>query len=810
MSEIWRDIRYAARMLSKQPAFSAVAILTLALGIGANAAIFSIVNAVFLRPLPFPDSSRIYLVARSGNRIGGTNISWAIYLAWQERKDLFETLGGYSGDDATLTGAGEPETLPAIDISSEFFSVLGVQPVQGRDFRAEEARAGGGNVVILSDSIWRTRFAADPGALGRSITLNGKPFTIVGVMARDFELPLPYMRDSKLFLPLRVPAQSQNPSNFMRCIGRLKPGSTPAQVEAALTPPLQALSLAYPDMIFPAEKTRLRPLAEYVHTAAGPAPLLLLGAVGLVLLIACANVANLLLARAASRNREVAIRTALGASRFRILRQLLTESMLLAVAGGACGILACYACFNLILGLVPANLPRIGAISIDSHVLGFALLLSVVTGVIFGLAPTLQSSKTDLQTMLKEGTARAGTGRGRGRLRAVLIVTEVALALVLLIGAALLLESFSRLLRVPLGFDPDHVLTFHLTIPRAKFDTTSKSLALYDDFVGQLAAQPGVRQFGYTSTLPLDQGGDMLFSIEGRTASQDAKGDADIRLVNATYFDALHIPIRSGRIFISADATGSEPVAVINRTMAESFWPGQNPIGEHVWIGKPMGPAATEPAPRRIIGVVADVQEDSLDEAPNSEIYEPYGQELGSVTETYFIVRTAQDPATLVPAVRAQMRSELPDQPLGAPRTLDQIVSASLTDQRFRTTLLSLFGTIGLLIVVVGVYGVVSYFVAQRTHEIGVRMALGATQTSVLRMVLWQGLRLAVAGVVFGVGASLALADLLRSMLYGIAPSDPVTFIGATLVLLVVALAACWIPARRATRVDPIVALRYE
>ncbi len=815
MNDFWRDVRYAIRMLSKQPAFTAIAILTLALGIGANAAIFSIVNAVFLRPLPFPNSERIYQVRRTGNQIGGSNISWPIFLAWEQNRQLFDALAGYRGDDATLVLQGDPQTVSSLDVSSEFFSVLGVQPALGRAFRPDETRLGGPNVVILSDAMWRTHFGGDPGAIGRTVPINGKIFTVIGVMSSSFSLPLPYTENAQLFLPLPVPAQSQNPSNFMRCIGLLKPGVTPAQAEAMLTPPLGELSKAFPDMIFPSEKANLRPLREYLHAAAGPVPLLLLGAVSLVLLIACANVANLVLARAAGRTREVAVRAALGASRGRILRQLLTENVILAIAGGVAGVVACYFSFNLVLALIPSNLPHIGAIAVDSHVFAFALLLSVVTGIVFGLVPALQTSKTDLQTSLKEGTARGGTSRERGRWKAVLIVSEVALAFVLLVSAALVLESLARLMHVPVGFDADRVLTIHVTLPHAQFDSPAKSLAALDGITTQFAAQPGVQEVAYASALPMDNGGDWLFSIEGRPDTKESKGDADFRTVQASYFAAFRIPVERGRVFTLADTPNSEPVVVINRAMAAMYWPGEDPIGSFIWVGKPVSAASAEPAPRRIIGVVGNVHEDALGEPPPPVMYEPYSQatvplSAGVLSGTYFIIRTAQDPGALTAAVRSILRTALPGQPLDTARTMDQIISNSLTSERFQTTLLTLFGGLGLLIVIVGVYGVISYFVAQRTHEIGVRMALGATQTSVLRLVLRQGALLAAVGVAVGVAASLALARLLQGLLYGIAPSDPATLVGITVLLMIVVLAASWIPARRATRVDPLIALRHE
>ncbi len=813
MSELWRDIRYAVRMLVRQPAFTAVAVLTLALGIGANAAIFSIVDATMLRPLPFANASRIFLVRRAGNRIGGPSISMAIYLQWKQRQNLFDAFGAYRVlGDTTLLDGGEPKQFMASAATPELFDALALHPAIGRNFDATEAREGGANVVILSDEVWRGRFNSDPSIVGRAVTLNGNSYSVIGVMPKEFAMPMPGVRDTQIWFPLKVPATSQNTSNGIWCVGLLKQGVKSVQAEAALTPALPALSQSFPKMIAPTETAWLEPLGTYVRNWSGTAPLLLLGAVGLVLLIACANVANLLLARATGRQREVAIRAALGAARGRIVRQLLTESVLLAFAGGVAGIVACYACFGAILRLVPANLVMIGAISVDANVIAFAFAISLITGIVFGLAPALGASKADLHLALKEGTSRAGTGRENRALRSALIVSEVALALVLLIGATLLLESFSRVLSVQPGFDAKNLLSVEINLPHAQFPALASQTAFYDNFAAQLSTQPGVQQAAYASLMPLDpRGPDILFSIEGAGAKQqdDGSNDASIRLINPDYFAAMRIPVVRGRVFARTDAAASEAVVVINRTMAEMFWPGRDPIGEQIWVGKPMGPSWTEPAPRRIIGIVGDVHDQSLAEAPSPTMFEPYAQSKSAGTAT-LVVRTAQDPQLLEPTLREMLRTALPTQPVGTMQTMDRMISVSMTDDRFRTILLSIFGGMGLLIVTVGVYGVISYFVVQRTHEIGVRMALGATRTSVLRMVLWQGLRLAGVGAVLGLAASIALAGALRGMLYGIAPNDPMTLCGATAALMLIAVAACWIPARRATRVDPIIALRYE
>lgn len=811
LSVLRRDAGYAVRVMRANPGFTIIALVTLALGIGANTAIFSIVNAACLRPLPFPEPDRIYLAQRTGNRIGGVSISLPIYLEWQSKKGLFDSLGVvlFTGS-TTLTGAGEPVLVPSLAVTPGVFSALGVQPALGRGFREDDGSPGRARSVILSDSLWRSRFAADAGILGRTIAVNARSATVIGVMPKDFELPLPSMSETQIWYPYQPPASSQNPSNGIWCIGRLSQKVNPAQAEAALTPALVALSSRFPNMIFPNERAHLVPMRRFINERAGTAPLLLLGAVGFLLLIACANVANLLLARATSRGREIGIRMALGACRTRIVRQLLTESILLALAGAAVGIGACRACFDLILALVPADLPHIGVIRIDAQVLAFTLALSLFTGIIFGLVPALVASKSDLQGALTEGTARAGTGRGLGRLRAALVVGEVALALVLLVGAGLLLQSLSRLLRVKPGFGSDHLLTFKVSLPRAIFNTPEKSLSFFENFTGQVTSLPGVQEVGSINGLPLESQGDLLFSIEGRTDPETAKGDASIRVASTNYFAALRIPIERGRAFTAADRAGTEPVALINRGLARRYWPDNDPIGAFVWVGKPMGSSWAEPSPRRIVGVVGDIRDESLAAAAGPMIYEPIVQDNEGTNAVNFVVRTAQSPLSLEPAIRDLLRRALPQEPIGAMRSMDQVVSKSLTGERFYTILLGLFGSLGLLIITVGVYGVVSYFVVQHTHEIGVRMALGATPGRILRMVLLRGLGLTGAGIVVGMGAAYALTGLLRGMLYEVQPNDPVTLFGIAVILTSVALAASLVPARRAIRVDPAAALRQE
>ncbi len=812
MGTLIHDLKYGLRMMAKNPGFTAVAVVTLALGIGANTAIFSVVNAILLRPLPFPHADRIYVVDRIDNRIGGFSVSLPIYLAWQKKQGLFDSFALLAWkDDSTLTGDGLPERIPSAGASTELFSLLGVHPELGRDFRPEEGRPGGANVVILSDSLWRSRFGANPNVLGQTIRLNGQPYTIVGVLPRGFQVPVPGMRDAELWLPVQVPLISNDPSNGgLLCLGLLKKNVALAQAEVALTPPLSDLRQEFPDMFSPNERAHLVRLRTFLADWAGPVPLLLFGAAGLVLLIACVNVANLTLARSASRQREFAVRAALGAGRPRIVRQRLTESVLLAVFGGTCGVLACYASFNLILALVPADLPRVGALQMDGDVLVFALLLSVLTGIVFGLAPALGACRADLGASLNEANPRVGSS-GRGRLRSVLAASEVAISLVLLIGAALALESLALLMDVRPGFDPGNLLKFNVSLPQKKYETPAKRSVFFDQALARVRALRGVEQAALVNVLPLEGGPDLLFSIEGGSESSQpgtALG-ADYRVISSGFFRTMRIPLLRGRPFSESDNASAEPVAVINHEMAKMYWPHQDPIGQRIWIGKPMGPAWTEPSPREIVAIVGDIRERSLASQPEPTMYIPYAQQP-QAGQAFFVVRTRQMPLASVPELRNAMREVDADLPLAQIKTMEEVLSASLTDWRFHTILLLAFGGLALFIAAIGIYGVISYSVAQRTHEFGVRMALGAKQGDVLKLVVRQGFKVTLIGVALGLSGAFALTRVLASLLYGIRPTDPFTFAVVTLLLTVVGVLASYIPARRATNVDPMVALRYE
>src|SRR3954470_4557964 len=806
-----QDLRYAVRMLRKHSGFTAIAVLTLALGIGANTAMFSILNAIFLRPLPFSDSDRIYVVRRIGNRFGGSSLSMPIFLAWQKQSEgLFEHLALVAWKGAsTLTGGAEPERVPAAGASTELFSLLNVHPALGRDFRPEEGRPGGANVAILSDRLWHRRFQSDPGVLGSSIPIDGEPYTIIGILDKDFELPLAGVSEADVWLPIRIPLTSTNPSNGgLLCLGRLRPDTTSARAEETLTPPLADLRQQFPNMFMPDERAALEPLRQFITSGAGTVPLLMGAAVALVLLIACLNVANLTLAASTTRRREIAIRTAMGAGRGRIARQFLTESVLLAVIGGAVGVAACYRFFDVISALVPASTPHIAAFRIDRTVLLFGLTVSVLTGLFFGLAPAVGVAALDSNAVLKNSNPKAGSG-GQGRLRRILAAHEVAISLVLLIGAALALQSLAGLTRVQPGFDPTDVLTFRVDIPPQRYPTPIARQAFFASTLARLAAVPGVEHAAVTNVLPFQGGSDILFSIEDRsTSGGHDRGAANVRRVSPGYFTALRIPTHRGRAFTDDDRSDGPAVVVINRAMADAYWPNHNPIGQRIWIGKPMGPANSEPAAREIIGIVGDIRETSLAQLPEPTLYIPYGQ--GPASGGSFILRTMRPPLSLLPDVRTTMRSIDKELPITAARSMTDVLASSTVDWRFRAILLGAFGSVALLIAAIGVYGIISYSVAQRTQEIGVRMALGAVRRDVLALILWHGMRTALIGIGIGLALAYALSRVMVNLLFGVSATDPVTFAGIACLLALVSLVACLVPARRAMKIDPMTALKYD
>jgi putative ABC transport system permease protein len=802
MQSLWHDLRFAARMLWKRPGFTAVAAGALALGIGANTAIFSVVNAVLLRPLPYPEPEQLVQLweARPRQNMPRIEVSPNEFLAWAEQGQSFRQLAAADLVNFNLTGRGEPERLPTARVTAGYFPLFGVAPALGRHFLPEEDQPGRNNVVVLSHFLWQTRFGSDPGIVNQTVSLDGVPCTVVGVMPPGFRLP----QDARLARPIAFGPDDRTRAgnHFLNVYARLKPGVTlrDAEVEMATVAARLEQEFAATNA---GHQVALTSLREQLVGDVRPALLVLLGAVGLVLLIACANLANLLLARAEARRKEVAVRAALGASRWRIVRQLLAESVLLAAAGGAAGLLLAVWGVDLLVSLDPAGVRRVGEVQLDAVVLAFTFGLSLVTGLLFGLAPALQASKPDFVETLKEG-GRAGVGGRRGgRLRAALVVSEVALTLVLLVGAGLLVKSFARLLDVDPGLDPRGVLTLDVSLPTAKYAEPQRVAAFYQQLLAEVAALPGVEAAGAVSVLPLSGDDNSNFvHIEGRAPlAQGQALRAGRRNVTPEYFRAFRIPLKSGRLIAPADDAQAMRVAVINEAMAARFFEGEDPVGKRLRTGEG-NPWIT------VVGVVGDVRHRGLDIETRPEMFFPHAQ--APSRQMSLAVRTAGDPLALVGAVRERVRAVDDEQPIGNVKTMEAWLAESVASRRFSVLLLGAFALAAAVLAALGIYGVVSYGVARRTHELGLRIALGASRADVLRLVIRQGMRATLVGAGVGLAAALALTRLMAGLLYGVSATDPAVFAAVTLLLTGVALFACYVPARRATKVDPMEALRHE
>jgi putative ABC transport system permease protein len=811
MGTIWQDLRYGLRTLWKSPGFTYVAVLALALGIGANTAIFSVVNTVLLRPLPYKTPDRLVWLWETSprNDIAKESASYPNFNDWRQQNQNFEAVAGFANTTPSLTGNDEPERLPGAAVLGDFFTVLGVEPALGRKFLAEENEEGKHRVTILSHGLWQRRFGGDARIVGQQIAVNGNQYTVVGVMPPNFQHPNPEARRPiELWLPLAVTDVMRNGrrSDFLSVIARLKPGVSVEQARAEMTTIAARLEQQYPDTNS-GWGVIVQPLHQRFTGDVRPALLMLLGAVGFLLLIACANVANLLLARSSTRLKEIAIRTALGAGRGRIVRQLLTESIVLSLLGGALGLLVAFWGIDALLALSPGNIPRLESVGIDRQVLLFTLGISLVTGVVFGLAPALTVSNPNLNEMLKE-SGRSSTEGGRGRrLRNALAVAEIALSLVLLVGAGLLIKSFLRLQEVQPGFNPKDLLAVELVLPASKYAENQQVVNFYDQLLQQLAQQPGVQGAAVTSTLPLSGGGDIIaFSVEGRTrASTERVPDAETRTVSPDYFRTLQIPLRGGRLLDERDNDAAPRAVVISETLAHKYFPGEDPIGKRITFGDPQG---SDVQWLNVVGIVGDVRQSGLDEEPYAQVYRSYRQSPRRGLTV--IARTAGAPLGMLDVLHSQVRALDRQQPLYNVRTVEQVVDQAIARPRFNMLLITILAGVAMILATVGIYGVISYMVTQRTHEIGIRMALGARPLDVFRMVLRQGLWIALMGVGSGLVAAFALTRLLSSLLYDVRPTDVVTFAGVSALLTAVVLLACYIPARRATRVDPMVALRYE
>lgn len=817
METFFQDIRYGLRLLIKRPGFTAVAVIALALGIGANSAIFSVVNGVVLRALPYKDPDRLAIVwskipllqGRVGT--GEFPVTAGEFIDWRDQNQVFEQIAAFHSQPFNITGAGEPEFLGGVRGSASLFSLLGVEPKLGRTFAPEDDQPGAERVVIISHGLWERRFGSDPNIIGQKLSLNDEPYTVVGVLPAGFqfprkgELPAPYQfpRQADFYTPLAwSPAQAANRGrNFLVVVARLKPRATFEQAGAEMNAIAERLQEQYPYLN---KEALVVPLHKQVVGKVRTALLVLLGAVGFVLLIACANVANLLLARAASRQKEIAIRTALGASRVRVIRQLLTESVLLSLVGGTLGLLLALWGIDLLLTISPSNLPRVDTIGIDERVFAFTLAVSLLTGIGFGLVPAIKVSKPDLNDALKEGGRSSSVGFRHSRFRGLLVVSEVALSLVLLIGAGLMIRSFVTLLNVDTGLTVQNVLTLDIGLPKSKY-TGPQQIAFFQQVLSRMQSLPGVQAVGGVYPLPLSGAEEFMgFSIEGRGSNPGESVSAGPRWVNGDYFKVMGIALLRGRELTERDNADAARVLVINEAMAKAFWPDEDPIGKRVAFDRTNG----TPNWREIVGIAKDVKHVSLDGTATPEMYLPFGQ--FPIFFQTIVLRTAGDPLSLVAAARSEVLAVNKDQPISNVHTMEELLSNSIAQRRFNMLLLSIFAIVALLLSAVGIYGVMSYSVAQRTHELGLRMALGAQSSHIVALVVRQGMTLALTGVVVGLAAAFVLTRIMASLLYGVSATDTLTFGLIALLLSSVAFFACYIPAHRATKVDPMVALRYE
>ncbi len=794
------DLKFALRQLLKNPGFTAVAVLTLALGIGANTAIFCIVDGVLLKPLHYDQPGQLVQVWEAPSPGKRNSVSPGVFLDWKQQSVTFDSLAAYNNADMNLTGNGEPERLNGLRLSANGLNLLRARALLGRTFAPGEDEPGQNKVVVLTHRLWQRRFGGETNAIGGAIRLNEETYTIIGVLPPDF---LPFA-DREFVIPYLFEPEWANKrdGHWLRVLGRVKPGVTIEQGHAELSA-ISERSRAF----YPAWKkdwgVTVVPMHEQMTGTIKPALLVLLGAVGCVLLIACANVANLLLAKAAARQNEIAIRSALGASRWRVIRQLLAESVVLSLLGGILGVLLAFWSIGALRQLSAVTLPRAQEVGLDIRVLGFALFVSLATGMAFGLAPALQALKPDLNANLKEG-GRGSPGAIRNRVRSGLIVSEVALALMLLAGASLLLNSFFRLSRVSPGFDPQRVLTMQLSLPEKKYTDGARRSAFFAEIVERIEALPGVRSAGLAVSLPLAAGGppDAFFTISGRVNAPQPGYAADFDFCTAQYFRVMGIPLIHGRLFDERDAASAAPVAIINETLAREYFPNEEPLGQHF---------IQENNTWEIVGIVGDVRLRGLAEKVRPLVYRP--QSFGSAywnLRANLVVRMSVAPRGMAERIRQAVLGVDPDQPVTNVRTMEEVTAESIVQRRFILMLLGVFAGVALLLAAIGLYGVIACAVSQRTRELGIRMALGATRQDVLSLMLGQGTKLAAIGILFGVIGALGLTRVLVNLLYEIKPTDPLTFAGVSLLLFLVSLFASWLPARRAAKVDPMEALRHE
>ena len=797
LANVLRDTRYALRQLARTPGFTFVAILTLALGIGATSAIFSVVYGVLLRPLAYPHPDSLVRVHEVLQKFGRFSVAPATFLDWRAQNTVFERIAAINTTGATLVGAGGAERISGGLGFLGPFDLLQIAPALGRTFRPEEEAMGKDTVVILSHGMWQRRFGGDPAILGQPITLSGVPMTVIGVMPAGFA----FMPGVEFWRPLALGPKPSRGGHFLGVLARLKPGVTIEQAGAEIKGISERLALQYP-AASANESAEVVGLHDSVVAGVRPALLTLLSAVGVVILIACANVANLLLVRASVRSKEIAIRTALGAGRGRLVLQMLSESMVLALAGGSVGVLLAYLAIRPIQTLSAGSIPRAGDVWIDGSVLLFSLVVSIATGILFGLAPAWQASRSTIGSVLKEGGRSSTSASGRW-LRSALLVGEVAMSIVLLVGAALLLRSFSRLTNVDPGFRPEHVLAFRVALPGTTYPEDQHRIGFFSKLLERLDGLPDVTSAGMIQTLPMRGDNILSFTIQGRPQPKpNEEPSANYRVVSPKYFEAVGIPLLRGRALSDRDGAQAPKVALVDQKFVDRHFPTEDPIGKGIDIGN-----GTD-GYYEIVGVVGSVRDASLEQPPGPTMYTPFDHDTYS--GMWVVARTAGDPTSLSAAVRQTVQSIDPTLPAFAMTPLATVVSDSVAQRRFSVLLLGVFASIALFLSAVGLYGVVAYTVSQRTQEIGLRVAIGAQRSDVMRLVVGGGLRLAVIGVVLGVVCALSLAELVSTMLYEVTPFDPASYAATALVLLAVAALACYVPARRAMRVDPIVALRQE
>lgn len=804
ISLLLKDIRYGIRSLARHPGFTIIALLTLALGIGANTAIFSVVNAVLIRPLPFDDPERIVWLWDTLPQLPTAPTSLPEFLDWKEQSRSFEHLAAFQNGNMFLDTGDGTEDVPVGLVTPEMFSLFKVNPILGRTFTDEETMPGRFRVAVLGHSLWQTRFGSDPSVVGRTIQLNGRPYTIIGVMSAGFSFP----NRVTLWRPLPIDrAALDRGPHYLNVVGRLKSDATLAQAQAEMGALSARLSKQYPEKTS-GHGVKIVGLTDVVVGDIGLALYLFLGAVGFVLLIACANLANLMLARIGGRGREIAVRAALGASRWRIVRQLLTESLMLAVAGGVVGLLLAVWAVSWLVSLSPDTIPRVQEISVDYRVAGFTLLVSVITGVLFGIVPALQVSKTDLTDALKE-TGRTSAGLRKQRLRNALVVSEVALSLVLLVGAGLLIRSFAKLNQVDPGFKPEQVLTMGVSLLPNKYPEEEQVATFYSQVFERLAAVPGVTSIAATTDLPFSGSNTTdNFIIEGRPAiAKEAEPLTEYHVVTPRYFQSMNIPLLAGRDFSESDTKQSPNVVVINEEFARRHFGSESPLGHRLKL------QGQERDPLLIVGVVGNVRHLGLDEQPIAGAFVPYLQDPLSTNyarSMRIVARTKSDPGVIAGSLRAELTAMDKSVPVYSLKPMTEYLRDSLSRRRFSMVLLTAFSSVALMLAALGIYGVISYGVIQRTHEMGIRMALGARRSDVLRLVVRQAMIVALVGVVIGLLASWALTRLMKSLLFNVSVTDPLTFAAIAALMILIALLACLIPARRATKVDPLVALRYE